>query len=258
MNLQNRFSEIPGLNFSTHSMTNNEKHYAHTFFEPYSIHPEKLTDDMFTCGLVDQHPILHLGLQIFLEQHFHEINFYPSKDLDDFLSLPDYRAIEMIIIGLDDESQPDWLKIEFCRLKHPRTAIVLYAETLEIESVLRLLKLGVKGVILKKNDPNEILDCIQKIQQGNIYMSRDLENIVFDKMITDKSSDNVYRQYKTDSYPLTVRQHLMATYLIKGMKTSEIAKVMMISPSTVSTVKATILKKTNAANVVELINILKQ
>ena len=213
---------------------------------------------MITCGLVDQHPILHLGLQIFLEQHFREINFYPSKVLDDFLGMPDSQAIEMIIIGLDDDSRPDWLKIEFCRLKHPSTDLIVYAETLEIELVLRLLKLGVKGVILKRNDPSEIIDCIKKIQEGNIYMSPDLEKIVFDKMTTDKSVDKLYRQYRTNLSPLTVRQQLMATYLTKGMKTSEIAKTMMISPSTVSTVKATILKKTNAANVVELINILKR
>ena len=199
---------------------------------------------MFTCGLIDQHPIFRLGLQIYLEQNFHEIDFYPAKGLDDFSKLPIYKTIDMIIIGLDNESRLDWLKlIKLCKLKHPRATLIVLAEIIEIETVLRVLKLGVTGVVLKENEPGEILDCIKKIQQGHIYMSPEFEKTVLNRMMTNEGTDRLSNRNRSGLHSLTVRQYLMATYLIKGMKTSEIAKALMVSPSTVSTIKATILKK---------------
>lgn len=212
---------------------------------------------MLTCGIIDEHPIICLGLQIFLRQHFNEMNFHSLKKIEDFPKLPDHQTIDMIIIGLDDDNKLKCLKlIELCKYKYPQAIIIAHCEILVIETMIQLLKLGVKGFVFKQNDPNQLVDCINKIKKGHIYLSPELENILHNKIIT-KINSNLSCQYQTGLNSLTPRQYLLATYLVKGIKTSEIAKHLKVTNSTISATKATILRKMNVNNVIELRTVLR-
>ncbi|WP_379992917.1 LuxR C-terminal-related transcriptional regulator [Dyadobacter subterraneus] len=213
---------------------------------------------MQTFGLVDEHPIIRLGLQIFLRQHFQEIVIYSSGSLDYFSKLPAQETIDLIIFGLNADSKLNWLKqVEHCKYQYPKAVLIVHGEVLVIETVLQLLKLGVKGIVFKQNDPNELLDCIKKINNGHIYLSPELEKMVHDKIIASKNSNKLLRQNQPGLHVLTLRQYLLATYLIKGMKTSEIARQLKLTASTISSTKSVILKKMKVTNVIELGVVLK-
>lgn len=213
---------------------------------------------MITYGLIDQHPIYRLGLQIFLERHFGEVNFYSATNLESFLKIYNGQNFEVIIIDIEGEINTKWLKlVELCKLKHPQATLIIHSEFLKIETVIRLVNFEIKGITLKGNNPNEILDCIERTKQGHIYISPELEKMAFNSIIFNQKANRLSQNNNFGLHSLTEKQHLMATYLIKGMKTTEIAEAMKISVSTVSTVKATILRKTNSANVIELVNLFK-
>lgn len=213
---------------------------------------------MSTCGIIDEHPIILLGLQIFLRQHFQDIAVYSSKNLDSFSILTPKKTIDFIIIGLNDDNKLNWLKqVEHCKYEYPQAVLIVHGEVLGIETVLELLKSGVKGIVFKQNDPDELLDCIKKIKNGHIYLSPEVEKIVHDKIIAGKNSNKVFRQDQSGLHVLTLRQYLLATYLIKGMKTSEIAKQLKLTASTISSTKSVILKKMKVTNIIELGMVLK-
>lgn len=214
---------------------------------------------MCTYGLIDERPIMRLGLKVFLEQHFEKLVFHSARKVSELPESGGEQSIDILIIGFNPDSKYHWLDlVEQCKTAYPQAVLIIHGENLPLDIVNHLLKVGVHGLILMLNDPSQLIQCIKAVQDGRHYLSPQFEQIF--GMGKEKSNEQPAFQSQgyIKSHPLTLRQYRLASFLAKGMKVSEIANKLKVSPSTISNTKAVIMKKMKTANIIELNNALNE
>jgi len=205
---------------------------------------------MFTISLIDKHPITRLGIGSFIKDGISNINIEDSSTLFEYRTRFSRSKPKVIIIGLANESIIECLDIvNLCNRYYSSSFLVMYGEPHDSQSIATFMKYGVKGYLLKGDDPSDLLKCLKTVSKGKIYLSETVSEGVYNHLT--HSFANKYGNRKSF---LTNREHDVAGHLCKGMSTSEIASLLNLKCSTVSTIKSNLFRKMNVTSVIELFN----
>ena len=108
---------------------------------------------------------------------------------------------------------------------------------------LRLLEMGVDGVVTKSSTPEELVEAIREVHRGRKYLdTRVARNIVLDRVSG--------RLSPLDS--LTPREIEVMTWIAKGRRVAEIAAALARSPKTISTLRSRVFRKLDVHSDVEV------
>ena len=108
---------------------------------------------------------------------------------------------------------------------------------------MRLLEMGVDGVITKSSTPEEFVEAVREVHRGRRYLdSRVARNIVLDRVSGRLSPLDA----------LTPREIEVMTWLAKGSRVQEIATALARSPKTISTLRSRVFRKLDVHSDVEL------
>jgi DNA-binding NarL/FixJ family response regulator len=134
---------------------------------------------------------------------------------------------------------------------------IIMEEASDGESVIRkllfakrFLKLGAHGYMIKQSREPEIKLAIEKILNGNVYVSDMLAEII---------SNDLIRQKETNPFEdLSDREFEVLLQILKGYSVSEIAEILHLNKSTVGTHKSRILHKLKLTNSLQLLSLAGQ
>ena len=108
---------------------------------------------------------------------------------------------------------------------------------------MRLLEMGVDGVITKSSTPEEFVEAVREVHRGRRYLdSRVARNIVLDRVSGRLSPLDA----------LTPREIEVMTWIAKGSRVQEIATALARSPKTISTLRSRVFRKLDVHSDVEL------
>jgi DNA-binding NarL/FixJ family response regulator len=79
---------------------------------------------------------------------------------------------DLALLDLDDEV--DLSLVQKIRSWSPETKIILWAGSVCPEMAAHAIKLGVAGILSRNSDPNQFLEDLQAVQQGQIVIEREL------------------------------------------------------------------------------------
>jgi two-component system, NarL family, response regulator NreC len=115
--------------------------------------------------------------------------------------------------------------------------------------VMRALKAGARGYLLKDSAPADLMSAIQAVSQSKSFFSPKVSRILAEDYV------RVLKQKGgVDSYDLlTSREREILQLLAEGKANKEVATTLSISPYTVETHRKHILEKLNLHNPAELI-----
>lgn len=202
---------------------------------------------MLTIALIDRQPIMRFGLTCYLKNYYSEINILEADDIIScFQSYPE-QLPDLIIWGTHEEKlDGNFTMLGKTQNLYPKTAIVLYDDRLINFNILYYSPALVDGYLLKQNDPDELIVCVNKVLNGKKYISQELINF-FPEVFLHEKNTFLPKQNK-----LTSREHQIAEFLCTGKRTSWIAATLGLKMSTISTFKSIIFKKLKVNNIVEL------
>ncbi|MDL2243504.1 response regulator transcription factor [Bacteroidales bacterium OttesenSCG-928-J19] len=141
-----------------------------------------------------------------------------------------------------DINMTDGNGIVFCAEVHkvyPQMKIIALTSHNEYSSVMLMLKNGASGYIVKSEAVSEVLEAIQAVMQGEVYISRNLEQAI--------------RKTTRVSISLTPREKEVLVLVAKAMNNSQIAEHLGIGLSTVLSFRKKLNLKLNASNPLELV-----
>ena len=115
----------------------------------------------------------------------------------------------------------------------------------------KYLQLGVMGFINKGADTPEIRKAIDSVMNNRMYISTKLQESITRDMIKGANESRIFEK-------LSMRELEVMTHLLEGKNVSEIADILSLHISTVSTHKANILQKLKVSNVMELSTLVKR
>ncbi len=160
--------------------------------------------------------------------------------------IPDLLLLDISLHGLSGlELAKKILK------KIPELKIIIITMYSKLEYILQSLDIGVRGYILKETSSENLIDCINKVLNGEIYIDTHISNKVIKSLINKK--DVQITDNKTLYGKLTLREQEILRLLVESVPVKQIAEDLFISAKTVENHKASIMIKLNCKNMVELV-----
>jgi DNA-binding NarL/FixJ family response regulator len=131
----------------------------------------------------------------------------------------------------------------------PQTAIVILSMHSDEGYVLRALKAGAKGYVLKDSAENDLIEAIRAVSEGKAFFSPEISNILVEDYVRE-----MRKRGAEDSYELlTPREREILQMLAGGKSNKDIATVLNLSLYTVETHRRNLQDKLNLHSLAELI-----
>ena len=185
--------------------------------------------------IADDHAVVRRGLkEILASEHDMEV-VGEAKNGDEALELD--RKLDWDVAVLDF-SMPGRSGIELIKeikRRHPGRPVLVLSMLPEEAHAAQVFKAGGSGYINKESAGEELTAAIRKVANGGKYVSANFA----EKLATDLAPDAGKPLHES----LSDREYRVMWLLASGKQISQIAAEMFLSPSTISTYRARILKK---------------
>jgi DNA-binding NarL/FixJ family response regulator len=159
----------------------------------------------------------------------------------EFLALLEEKNPDLVIL---DINMPVMNGIEAAKKAleiRPSLPILVLSMYGDAENYANLLRIGVRGFVLKEAENEEFLLAVHKVAGGGSYFSQELLLGIIHKEAPQKQVN------------LSGREKEVLLLISKGLSTQEIAQMLNISERTVERHRTTLLDKTGSRNAVSLI-----
>lgn len=201
--------------------------------------------DLINVILVDDHPLMRLGVKASLMSYKDEINVAgEASSADELFSILPDKKVDVVLLdiqmpGMSCEDAVRKLKKDFPKLK-----ILILSSINEDEIIYRLIKVGIDGFVPKTTNIEKIKTAIRNVYSGLSYYGVDVTKIM---------------GYGNQDAPssliaeLTEREKEVIVLCCDGLLSKEIASRLNISHRTVEMHKSNIFKKLGVNNTIELL-----
>jgi DNA-binding NarL/FixJ family response regulator len=152
-------------------------------------------------------------------------------------------------IAVLDLNLPDLFTLEVVRRVRQTgvpTKIVVLSTRRDRKTVVEALRCGVNAFLLKSGPAHQLLEAFEQILDGGIYISPELElNKIFISGSKASSDDPLQA--------LSAREYQVFSLLCDGVRAKEIAARLSLSPKTVDTYRASLMRKLDIHDVAGLV-----
>jgi two-component system, NarL family, response regulator NreC len=199
--------------------------------------------------LADDHVVMRTGLRALLERQPNLEVVGESENGRETIELAASLKPDVVVM---DVGMPLLNGIEATKTivtEHPNIAVVILSMHSDESYVMRALKAGARGYLLKDSAPGDLLSAIQAVTQNKSFFSPRVSRILAEDYVRVLKLKGA-----VDSYDLlTSREREVLQLLAEGKVNKEVAAALNISPYTVETHRSHILEKLNLHNPAELI-----
>jgi NarL family two-component system response regulator YdfI len=186
--------------------------------------------------IADDHLIIRQGLRLILEtENDFEITGEAS-DGAEALSLCKKLKPEVILMDLRMPNMDGLTAIEKLRVEQPEIAVVILTTFNEDELMIRGLRAGARGYLLKDTDRATLFDTIRAAARGETLLKPEIVARVLSQANAPKVESN-------ESVNLTDRELEVLAAVARGERSKEIAVQLGISERTVKAHLASIYSK---------------
>jgi two-component system invasion response regulator UvrY len=206
--------------------------------------------EILKLGIVDDHRLFRKGLITLIELAHPkcEILFEADNGLDLQQKLIKKNLPEIIIMdvnmpGMDGFASAQWLKEN-----HPDIKVLVVSMVEKEETIVRMLKLGVKGYLSKDVEPHELGEALRSIMNRGFYYTDYLTG----KLVMSIQSDGVEKQKISNMPQMNDREKLFLELACSELTYNEIADKMFLSPKTIDGYRNSLFEKLNVKSRVGL------
>jgi two-component system, NarL family, response regulator NreC len=199
--------------------------------------------------IADDHPLIRSGLRSLLERNGEYQVVGEAADGAEAIELamthkPDLMLID---VGMPRISGTDAAQHITSRLSSTR--IIMVSMHSDEAYVLRALKAGARGYLLKASPEADVLAAARAVASGHAYFSPAIAKVLVDDYVSE-----LQRRGVEDSYDmLTLREKEILKLLVEGNSNRDIADLIHVSLATVETHRNNIFHKLHLHSLPELI-----
>lgn len=180
--------------------------------------------------IVDDHVLLRNGLAGLLKNQGHNVLFEADNGQDFIQKLGNLEKKPALV--LMDINMPEMDGYETCRwLKsnHPKVKVLALSMYDNEAAIIRMLKNGAKGYLLKDSEPSELTNAIENILNKGFHYSE----LVSGKLINAIHKIDDGSETESGMVKLNDREIEFLKHACSEMSYKEIADIMCVSPRTV-------------------------
>ena len=199
--------------------------------------------------LADDHNVMRAGLKLLLESHpgFKVV----SEASDGNQAVNNATAVKPDVAVLD-VAMPNLNGIEAAQRiseQLPQTAIIILSMHSDEGYVLRALKSGARGYLLKDSAESDLIHAITAVSEGKAFFSPEISKVLAEDYVREINMRGAEDRYDL----LTSRERELLQLLVEGKSNKDIAGLLNLSLYTVETHRKNLQTKLNLHSFAELI-----
>ncbi|MGA2712208.1 MAG: response regulator transcription factor [Bryobacteraceae bacterium] len=201
------------------------------------------TTKAITLVLADDHGIVREGIAAFCASRPDLRILGQSSDggeaLDLILALkPDFAVLDLNMPKLNGLEV-----IRRVRLAKSETKLIVLSISRDENVIREIFRSGANGYLLKDGPARHLFDAINYILDGGQYLTP----------LIRRETVDMKREKKDPLALLSKREYEVFSFLVDGMRPKDIAKILEISPKTVDTYRANIMRKLEVEGIAGLV-----
>ncbi|HWC98618.1 MAG TPA: response regulator transcription factor [Candidatus Sulfopaludibacter sp.] len=204
---------------------------------------------MIRVLVADDHAILRSGLRLLLEQEAGMELAGEAANGEEVLAWMQHGQADIVVM---DVGMPLLNGIETTAIltrKFPRTGIVMLSMHSDETYILRCLRAGARGYVLKEAAEHELIAAIQAVAAGRSFFSPKVR-----RLLEHEDVERIRRAGGSDRYELlTGREREVLQLVAEGSANKEVAAKLHLSVHTVETHRKNIAAKVNVHGTADLI-----
>jgi two-component system, NarL family, response regulator NreC len=204
---------------------------------------------MIRILLADDHTVMRRGLRFLLES---QPEFTVVAEASDGREAVQQAEAARPHVAVLDVAMPNLSGIEAAQriaAQMPHIAIVILSMHSDEGYVLRALKAGARGYLLKDAAESDLIEAIKAVSQGKTFFSSEISKMLVEDYIREIRTRGVEDSYEL----LTSREREILQLLVEGNSNKDIAGRLNVSPHTVETHRRNLQDKLNLHSFAELI-----
>jgi len=198
-----------------------------------------------TVVLADDHAIVREGFAALCEVNgmrvLGQCSDGPSAVETILAKQPDFAILDLHMPGMTGIEVIRKLRAAGCPTK-----IMILSISREDKPVIEALRAGADAYLLKDGPGRHLMEAISYVRDGGQYVSPLLKGA---RLFTKPDATAIDDPLAS----LSPREMEVFRYLVKGMRAKDIAELLRISPKTVDTYRATLMRKLNVHDIVGLV-----
>jgi DNA-binding NarL/FixJ family response regulator len=199
--------------------------------------------------LADDHSILREGLRMLLDRQDEFAVVGDASNGREAVEMAEKHDPDVVIMDL---AMPGLNGIEATRritARSPRTAVVILSMHSDESYILRSLKAGARGYLLKDSLKADLIDAVRAAVRGKSFFSPKVSQVLKEEYVNELEARGAEDTWEL----LTDREREILQLVAEGKTNKEIAAVLNISIYTIDTHRSHILQKLNLHSAPELI-----
>lgn len=199
--------------------------------------------------LAEDHAVMRTGLRLVLERQHDFRVVGEASDGREAVTLAQQHKPDVIVM---DIGMPNLNGIEAARqvtASLPQSAVVILSMHSDEAYVLRALKAGARGYLLKESAESDLITAIRAVHNGKAFFSPAVSRMLVEDYVRQLQDREIEDSYEL----LTMREREVLQLIAEGKSNKEIAAMLNVSLYTVESHRGNLMEKLNLHTVPELI-----
>jgi len=196
--------------------------------------------------VVDDHQLMIDGLSGILKEEKLIAAIYTAVNGQDAIDQVKLHEIDCVLMDINMPKINGLEATKIIKQQRPDIKIIVISMLSDTPVVIKLLKAGADGFILKNTGREELVKAIEKVMNNEKYLSHELNLNLYNHLGHKKANAS------SDTH-LTSREKEIIRYIADGMTNHDIAEKLFLSTSTVDTHRKNILAKLALKNTAALV-----
>ncbi|ADY13985.1 response regulator [Sphaerochaeta globosa] len=188
--------------------------------------------------LVDDHPLFRQGLASVIENVRRYKVTAEATTIAQALSLLESITVDVALVDISLQQENGLELVKTLKSTHPEISSIVVSMYDEIIYASSALKAGAKGYVMKQEAASSLLDAIEHVLKGKIYLSKDMRERMLDTMLLQDSREEI-----DPVKLLSIREMEVLRLLGQGFGVSEIAQNLNLSVKTINVYRDNIRHK---------------
>lgn len=205
---------------------------------------------------LEDHLLFAEGLSAVLSQQNPAFDFLTTSNASQAIQFfQQHHDIDLILIDLNLPGLDGFAFIESLLERNVFTPFIVLSASENLWDIKKALELGAAGFIPKTAGSHEIIEIIEQVMQGQVYLPDNIQQAL--NRLPDKEPDHDLHKTMA-AYQLGQRQLDVLRLMQKGYNTDEIAQVLNLSRNTIKTHSKTLFAAFQVKSRIECVRYAEQ
>lgn len=193
--------------------------------------------------IVDDHPVIREGVALLLDFEDGLEVVASLADGRGVCDVVDAQSVDVVLLDLDLPGANGVEVVETLRAHDPSLPILIFTAFDEAEQILKVMRAGVQGYLLKGSPRRQLCDAIRVVAQGGTWFAPTVTTAML----------SVQQSESKPEYGLTARERDVLARLVEGLTNREVGQVLGVTERTIKFHVSAILRKLEVDNRTEAV-----